>query len=94
MRSIIKIFKWLLFYLMFYFRPLVFGLRNFMRLVYLLCMLSGLLFYLRSKQKIYIFVGVFSLICEIGSFIFLDFYDRVLLKLNPTGRQLILYRKV
>ena len=93
MKIIIKFFGVILFYLMFYFRPLIFGLRNFMRLVYLLFMLSGLLFYLRSKEKIYIFVGVFSLVCEIGSFIFLDLYDRALLKLNPTGRQLILYTK-
>lgn len=93
MRNFFNILKWIIFYLMFYLRPLVFGLRNFMRAVYFLCIFGGLVFYLRSKQKIYIFVGIFSLICEIGSFIFLDFYDRILLKLNPTGRELILYRK-
>ena len=52
--------------------------------------ISGAYWY---NQKIYGFVGIFSLICEIGSFVFLDFYDRILLKLNPTGRELILYRK-
>ena len=93
MRKFFSVLKWIIFYLMFYLRPLVFRLRNFMRAVYFLCMFGGLVFYLRSKQKIYGFVGIFSLICEIGSFVFLDFYDRILLKLNPTGRELILYRK-
>ena len=64
-----------------------------MRAVYFLCMFGGLVFYLLSKQKIYVFVGIFSLICEIGSFVFLDFYDRILSKLNSTGKELILYRK-
>ena len=93
MRNFFNILKWIIFYLLFYLRPLVFRLRNFMRAVYFLCMFGGLVFYLRSKQKIYVFVGIFSLICEIGSFVFLDFYDRILLKLNPTRRELILYRK-
>ena len=70
MRNFFNILKWMIFYLMFYLRPLVFGLRNFMRVVYFLCMFGGLVFYLRSKQKIYVFVGIFSLICEIRSFIF------------------------
>ena len=93
MRNFFNILKWIIFYLLFYLRPLVFRLRNFMKAVYFLSMFGELVFYLQSKQKIYVFVGIFSLICEIGSFIFLDFYDRILLKLNPTGKELILYRK-
>ena len=76
-----------IFYIMMWLR----GIANFILMMFAgLSLLGGIVF--AFSQGLFSFMSLFGFGMSFALFMLREFYDQILLKLNPTGNDLILYK--